>query len=148
MTENIASILKTKGSTVWSVAPDTTVYDALALMAERSIGSVLVLSDGRLAGILSERDYARKIVLQGKSSKDTPVHEIMTRSPVTVTPEHTVDECMVIMTQTRVRHLPVLVGDRVAGIVSIGDLVNAIISEQADTINHLHTYIRGGTYPT
>lgn len=147
MTENIASILKTKGSTIWSVAPDTTVYDALALMAERSIGAVLVLSDSRLAGIVSERDYARKIVLQGKSSKDTPVHEIMTRSPVTVTPDHTVDECMVIMTQSRVRHLPVLIGDRVAGIVSIGDLVNAIISAQAHTINQLHTYI-SGTYPS
>lgn len=147
MTENIASILKTKGSTIWSVAPDTTVYDALALMAERSIGAVLVLSDGRLAGIVSERDYARKIVLQGKSSKDTPVHEIMTRSPVTVTPDHTVDECMVIMTQSRVRHLPVVIGDRVAGIVSIGDLVNAIISAQAHTINQLHTYI-SGTYPS
>jgi len=147
VTENIASILKTKGSTIWSVAPDTTVYDALALMAERSIGAVLVLSDSRLAGIVSERDYARKIVLQGKSSKDTPVHEIMTRSPVTVTPDHTVDECMVIMTQSRVRHLPVLIGDRVAGIVSIGDLVNAIISAQAHTINQLHTYI-SGTYPS
>jgi CBS domain-containing protein len=147
MTENIASILKIKGSAVWSVDPDTTVYDALALMAERSIGAVLVLSDGRMAGIVTERDYARKIVLQGKSSKDTPVHEIMTRSPVTVTPDHTVDECMVIMTQSRVRHLPVLIGDRVAGIVSIGDLVNAIISAQAHTINQLHTYI-SGTYPS
>jgi len=147
VTENIASILKTKGSTIWSVAPDTTVYDALALMAERSIGAVLVLSDSRLAGIVSERDYARKIVLQGKSSKDTPVHEIMTRSPVTVTPDHTVDECMVIMTQSRVRHLPVLDGDRVVGIVSIGDLVSAIISAQAHTINQLHTYI-SGTYPS
>lgn len=147
MTENIASILKSKGSAVWSVTPDATVYDALALMAERSIGALLVLSDGRMAGIVTERDYARKIVLQGKSSKDTPVHEIMTRAPVTVTPDHTVDECMVIMTQSRVRHLPVLEADRVAGIVSIGDLVNAIISAQAHTINQLHTYI-SGSYPS
>ena len=147
MSENIASILKSKGSTTWCVAPDTTVYEALALMAERSIGAVLVLSEGRLAGIMSERDYARKIVLHGKTSKDTLVHEIMTRSPVTVTPDHTVDECMVIMTQARVRHLPVLNGDRLAGIVSIGDLVNAIISAQADTIHQLHTYI-SGTYPS
>jgi CBS domain-containing protein len=147
VTEIIASILKTKGSAVWSVGPDATVYDALALMAERSIGALLVLSEGGMAGIITERDYARKIVLQGKSSKDTPVHEIMTRFPLTVTPEHTVDECMVIMTQSRVRHLPVLDGDRVVGIVSIGDLVNAIISAQAHTINQLHTYI-SGTYPS
>ena len=147
MTENIASVLKTKGSAIWSVAPDTTVYDAIAQMAERSIGALLVLSDGRLVGIVSERDYARKVILQGKHSQDTPVHEIMTRSPVTVTPDHTVDECMLIMTQSRVRHLPVLSGDEVVGVVSIGDLVKAIISAQADTINHLHTYI-SGTYPS
>ena len=143
MTETIASILKFKGGAAWSIGPDATVYDALSQMAQRSIGALLVLENSRLVGIISERDYARKVILQGKSSKDTPVREIMTGSPVTVTTEHTVDECMVIMTESRVRHLPVLAGDRVVGIVSIGDLVNAIISAQADTINHLHTYITG-----
>ena len=147
MTETIASILKAKGSWVWSVAPDCTVYEALRLMAERSIGSLLVLSHGHLAGIVTERDYARKVILQGKSSRDTLVEDIMTSTPVTVTPDHTVDECMVIMTQSRVRHLPVLEGDRVAGVVSIGDLVNSIISAQAHTIHQLHTYI-SGTYPS
>jgi len=147
VTENIASILKAKGSRVWSVAPDCTVYVALETMAQRSIGALLVLSEGRLAGIVTERDYARKVILHGRSSKDTPVHEIMTRDPLTVTPEHTIDECMLIMTESRVRHLPVLEGDRVAGIVSIGDLVNAIISAQAHTIHQLHTYI-SGSYPS
>lgn len=145
MHETISSILKTKGSAVWSVVPDTTVYDAIALMAERSIGALLVLAEGRLVGIVSERDYARKVILQGRHSKDTPVHEIMS-PPVTVTPDHTIDECMIIMTQNRVRHLVVLNRDQVAGIVSIGDLVNAIISAQAHTINQLHTYI-SGAYP-
>jgi CBS domain-containing protein len=143
VTETIASILKYKGDTTWSIGPDSTVYEALAMMAQHSIGALLVLEDGRLRGIISERDYARKVILHGKSSKDTPVREIMTTSPVTVTPENTIDECMVIMTRDRVRHLPVMVGDRIAGIVSIGDLVNAIISDQAETINHLHTYITG-----
>ena len=142
MPETIASVLKAKGSTMWCISPDSTVYHALALMAEHSIGALLVMENSRLVGIISERDYARKVVLLGKSSKDTPVHEIMSDA-VTVTPEHTVDECMVLMTQSRVRHLPVQISDRVVGIVSIGDLVNAIITAQAETIDHLHTYIAG-----
>ncbi|HEY2018881.1 MAG TPA: CBS domain-containing protein [Bryobacteraceae bacterium] len=147
MTEIIASILKTKGNAVWSVAPDSTVYDAISLMAERSVGALLVLSENQLVGIISERDYARKVILQGRSSKDTPVHEIMTRSPITVTPDHTVDECMVIMTQCRIRHLPILDRARVVGVLSIGDLVKAIIRAQAHTIDQLHTYI-SGSYPS
>jgi len=147
MTETIGSILKDKGGVIWSVDPETTVYDAISLMAEKSIGALLVTFQGRLVGVMSERDYARKIALLGRSSHDTRVHEIMTTSPVTVTPEHTVDECMRIMTHHRVRHLPVLEEERLVGIVSIGDLVNAIIADQARTIDHLHSYITGG-YPT
>ena len=147
MTETIGSILKDKGGVIWSVDPETTVYDAISLMAEKSIGALLVTFQGRLVGVMSERDYARKIALLGRSSHDTRVHEIMTTSPVTVTPEHTVDECMRIMTHHRVRHLPVLEEEHLVGIVSIGDLVNAIIADQARTIDHLHSYITGG-YPT
>jgi CBS domain-containing protein len=147
MTETIASILNSKGGAVWSVAPDATVYDAIALMAEHRVGALLVLSGDRLVGIVSERDYARKVILQGRSSRETPVHEIMTSGVVTVTPDNTVDECMLIMTQERIRHLPVMIHDTVVGIVSIGDLVRSIISIQAHTINQLHTYI-SGTYPS
>lgn len=146
MADTIASILHNKGGAIWSIAPDTTVYAALALMAEKAVGALLVISERRLVGILSERDYARKIILHGRSSKDTRVDEVMTRSPITVTPEQTVDECMRLMTQHRVRHLPVLDRGSLAGIVSIGDLVNAIISAQEHTIKQLHTYI-GGQYP-
>jgi signal-transduction protein with cAMP-binding, CBS, and nucleotidyltransferase domain len=144
--EIIASILSNKDSRIWSVSPDATVYDAIELMAERAIGALLVVSECRLVGIISERDYARKIILRGRSSKDTPVREIMTSSLITVTPEHTVDECMRIVTQHRIRHLPVLDGDELVGVISIGDLVNAIIASQAQTINQLHAYITGG-YP-
>jgi CBS domain-containing protein len=146
MTETIASILRNKGGEIWSVDPEGTVYDAIAMMADKGIGALLILSEGKLVGVLSERDYARKIILQGRSSKSTRVREIMTGDPVTVTPEHTVDECMRIITHHRVRHLPVMDGDRLLGVISIGDLVNAIIASQAQTIDHLHTYITGG-YP-
>ena len=128
------------------MAPDSTVYDAIALMAEKSVGAVLVISEGRLVGIVSERDYARKVILQGRSSKDTRVKEIMTMYLVAVTPENTVDECMRIMTHHRIRHLPVLDREDLVGIVSIGDLVNAVIADQAHTIDQLHTYI-GSKYP-
>lgn len=144
--ETIGSILRNKGSAIWSVAPETTVYDAIALMAEKRVGALLVLSADRLAGIISERDYARKVILQGRSSKETPVREVMTSSLITVTPEHTVEECLRIMTNHRIRHLPVLQQDKLAGVISIGDLVSAIISAQAQTIDQLHTYITG-QYP-
>ena len=135
-----------KGREIWSVAPDATVYDAIALMAARSVGAVLVISGGKLAGIVSERDYARKVILQGRSSKETQVREIMTSDLITVTPENTINDCMRLMTSRRIRHLPVLDGGQLAGIVSIGDLVNAIIADQAHTIDQLHTYI-GANYP-
>jgi CBS domain-containing protein len=146
MVETIGSILKMKGQQIWSVAPDSTVYDAIALMAEKGIGAVLVISEGRLVGIVSERDYARKVILQGRSSGVTRVHEIMATDLVAVTPDNTVDECMRIVTHHRIRHLPVIDRGDLVGIVSIGDLVNAVIADQAHTIDQLHTYI-GSKYP-
>lgn len=146
MTETAGTILKAKGSQVWWLPPEATVYDAIALMAEKRIGAVLVCEEGRPIGIVSERDYARKVILMGRSSKDTRVREIMSSPLITVTPERTVDECMRIMTAHRVRHLPVLEGERLVGVISIGDLVNSIISAQAETIHQLKNYI-SGRYP-
>jgi CBS domain-containing protein len=145
--ENIAAILARKGGTIWSVTPGTTVFEAISMMADRDIGSALVVSGEALVGILSERDYARKIILQGRASKDTLVGEVMTPDPITVSPENTVEECMRVMTEHRIRHLPVVGEGSLKGIVSIGDLVNSIISTQAQTIEHLHTYIAGVSYP-
>ena len=146
MNETVGSVLGRKGGEIWSVAPEATVYDAIALMAAKSVGAVLVISEGILIGIVSERDYARKVILQGRSSKETQVREIMTADLVTVTPEITVDDCMKVMTYSRIRHLPVLDGGRLVGIVSIGDMVEAIIADQAHTIAQLHTYI-AAKYP-
>jgi CBS domain-containing protein len=146
MSETIGWILRNKSGGIWSIAPEATVYDALAMMAERQVGALLVMGGGELVGIISERDYARKIILQGRSSKETTVKEIMSGAMHTVTTEDTIDECMRIMTHHRIRHLPVFDTGRLIGVVSIGDLVNAIISEQARTIDHLHTYI-GANYP-
>jgi CBS domain-containing protein len=146
MAGTIERILREKNGVVWRISPDATVYDALTEMAERHVGALLVMQDHALLGIISERDYARKVILQGLSSRDTKVREIMTASPVTVTPGAIVEECMRVMTHHHVRHLPVVDQGRVMGVVSIGDMVNAIISDQAETIDHLHTYI-GGKYP-
>ena len=149
MTPNsqIQQILHQKGGQVWSVPPETKVFDAITLMAEKNIGALLVLSAaGKLVGTLSERDYTRKVVLKGRNSKDTSVREILSDSLVSVTPEHSVEDCMRLMTQHRIRHLPVLKGDQLVGVVSIGDLVNWIISEQQSAIHQLETYITG--YPT
>jgi len=146
MVETVRGILKSKGSQVWSLDAEATVYEAIALMAEKGIGALLVVSEGKPAGILSERDYARKVILKGKSSKATPVREIMSSPVITVTPEHTVAECMKIITTHRIRHLPVLEGEQLVGVVSIGDLVNSIISTQAATIHQLSSYI-SGKYP-
>jgi CBS domain-containing protein len=146
MVDTIAAVLAGKRREIWSIAPDATVYDAIALMAEKRIGAVLVVSGTVLAGILSERDYARKVILQGRSSKDTRVQEIMTASLVTVSSDHTVEACMKIMTQNRIRHLPVLDRGQLVGVVSIGDLVNAVIADQAHTIDQLQTYI-SHSYP-
>lgn len=142
----IDHILRGRKSEVWCVPPRATVYDAVALMAEKEIGALMVVDEGRLVGVMSERDYARKIILQGKHSKDTPVAEIMSTHLVTVTRHHTVDDCMRLMSDHRIRHLPVLEGDHLIGVVSIGDLVKFIITDQAQTIDQLHTYIGGG-YP-
>jgi len=146
MAETISSVLQKKGSVIWWITPESTVYDAIAMMAEKRIGALVVLSGGKLVGIISERDYARKVILQGRSSKLTRVSEIMTSGVITVASHHTVEECMAVMTRHRVRHLPVLDDDLLVGVVSIGDLVKAIISDQAETINQLHVYITG-TYP-
>ncbi len=144
--DTLATLLGTKGREVFSVTPEASVYEAIEMMSNRRVGALLVISGGRLAGIVSERDYARKVVLQGKHSRETPVGEIMTTDVVTVSPEHTVDQCMRVMTDRRIRHLPVVAGDRVVGVISIGDLVKWIISAQEAAINHLHSYI-SGSYP-
>ncbi len=146
MTETIRSILKKKGSDVWWLSPEASVYDAIVKMADKGVGALVVLEEGKLAGIMSERDYARKVFLKGKSSKETLVREIMSTTVVTVTPGQTVDECMRLMTGHRIRHLPVMEGGEVVGVVSIGDLVNSIISAQAETIHQLSNYI-AGKYP-
>ncbi len=140
----ISSLLHDKGGTVWTVSPDTTVFDAIKLMADKNIGALPVLAHGVLAGIFTERDYTRKIALQGKTSKQTLVKEIVSREIVTATPEDSVEECMKLMTENRVRHLPVLRGEELVGIISIGDLVNWIISAQEATIAQMEQYIAGG----
>jgi len=141
----ISEILSHKGAQVWSISPEATVFDAIQMMADKNIGALLVTDKEKLLGILTERDYTRKVALKGKSSKQTPVKEILSEEFIQVTPAHTVEECMRLMTLHRVRHLPVLNGGQILGIVSIGDLVNWIISAQNSTIHQLQTYITG--YP-
>lgn len=141
--KTVKQILNVKGSDALSIQPDATVYTALKLMAEKNVGALLVLEKGKLVGILSERDYARKVILKGKSSLNTPVRDIMTERVMFVRPEQTVEECMALMTEKHVRHLPVLVGDQVVGIVSIGDLVKASIEEKDFMIKQLENYITG-----
>jgi len=136
-------ILRSKGHTVWSVRPSDSVLAALGIMAEHDIGAVLVLDGERLAGIFTERDYARKVVLVGRSSRDSPVSAVMTSHLVCVAPQRSVDECMGLMTEKRVRHLPVLEHKRVVGVVSIGDLVKETIADQEFTIHQLQSYIAG-----
>jgi CBS domain-containing protein len=143
MPEPVRSILARKSSAIWGVTPQATVFDAIALMAEKGIGAVLVLTDDELVGIISERDYARKVVLRGKNSRETAVSEIMSSPVFTIHPELRTDECMRLVTEKRIRHLPVTEQGRLVGIVTIGDLVKSIISEQAETIVQLTSYIEG-----
>lgn len=139
----VRHLLAVKGNEVWSVGGDTQVYEALTLMASKNIGALLVLEGGKLTGIFSERDYARKVILKGKSSKTTPVAEIMTNEVITVGPEHSIEGCMALMTENRIRHLPVMEDGAVIGVISIGDLVNAIIKDQKFVIGQLENYIKG-----
>jgi CBS domain-containing protein len=140
----IGMVLDSKGHEVYSVKPDTSVLDALRLMADKGIGAVLVLKeDGGIAGIMSERDYARKITLKGKTAAETLVSEIMTKDVITVSPEQKIEECMTVMVDKRIRHLPVLDTGKLIGILSIGDVVKEMISEQKFLIEQLETYIRG-----
>ena len=139
----ISEILSHKGTQVWSISPEATVFDAIQLMADKNIGALLVTQAERLVGILTERDYTRKVALKGKSSKQTAVKEILSGTVIHASPDHTVEDCMRLMTDHRVRHLPVLEGDRIVGIISIGDLVNWIITAQSSTIHLLQTYISG-----
>lgn len=141
--ETVAEILKIKGNQAWSVPPSATVFEAIQVMAEKNVGALLVTEAGQLVGIISERDYTRKVILKGKASKETAVREILSDKVISVTPAHTVEECLRIMTDHRIRHLPVLDNGAIAGVVSIGDLVNAVISAQHTTIQQLKTYIHG-----
>jgi CBS domain-containing protein len=140
----VQQLLLTKEPSLWSIAPDALVYDAIRLMAEKEIGALLVLEGGKLVGVMSERDYARKVILKGKSSRETRVRDIMTPEPKCVTPDDTVERCMNIMTDERIRHLPVTQDGRLVGIISIGDVVKAIITQQEFFIEQLRQYIAGG----
>ena len=140
----VSQLLQTKGSDVWSVAPQATAFRALQIMADKNVGALLVIDDDRLAGIFSERDYARKVILKGKSSKDTTVSALMTSEVYYTNPATTIEECMALMTAKRIRHLPVLENEKLIGIVTLGDVVKQIISNQKFTINELEKYITDG----
>jgi CBS domain-containing protein len=140
----VSTLLHHKGATVWNISPEATVFDAIQLMADKNIGAVPVMSRGRLTGIFTERDYTRKIALAGKTSKQTLVKEIISSDVVTVPPDESVEECMRLMTEHRIRHLPVMQNDEMVGIISIGDLVNWIISMQETTIAQMESYIGSG----
>jgi CBS domain-containing protein len=139
--KTVKQVLEGKGAVIHSVAPEASVLDAIKLMAEKGVGALVVLDQGRLAGVISERDYARKIILHGRSSQDTAVREIMTEKVITVRSEQTVDDCMALMTQYRFRHLPVVDAGKLAGVLSIGDLVKEVIADREETIKQLESYI-------
>jgi len=142
----INDILLQKGTNVWTISPDRTVFEAIQIMADKNIGALIVTDREKLVGIVTERDYTRKVALKGKSSKELKVREILSESFAPVTPAHTIEDCMRLMTERRIRHLPVLDGEKIRGVVSIGDLVNWTISAQSTTIHQLEAYISG--YPT
>ena len=142
----VSAILQLKGNAVYSVTPEVTVFDAIRQMADNNVGALVVLSEGRVVGILSERDYARKVALLGKSSKEVMVRELLSTPVIRAGPDSSVEECMRLMTTYRVRHLPILDGEKLLGVVSIGDLVNWTISAQSTTISQLQNYI-AGQYP-
>lgn len=139
--KTVRQLLQAKGREIHTIGPDARVFDALKLMAEKEVGALVVVEGGRLAGILSERDYARKVILHGKSSHEILVREIMTGKVVTVSPGQTVEECMAVMTAKRIRHLPVTEGEQLVGLLSIGDLVKEVIADQQATIQQLESYI-------
>ena len=139
----VQDILQEKGTKVYTIAPNDTVYEALQLMAEKNIGALMVVEGDRVAGLISERDYARKIVLKGRFSRDVPVHDIMTVEMVRIGPDEDVESCMELMTNKRVRHLPVFDQERLVGIISIGDIVKAIIEHKEEIIAQLENYIKG-----
>ena len=140
----VKELLREKGNQVWSIAPQATVYEALELMAAKNIGSLVVIEQERVAGMFTERDYARKVVLKGRSSKSTTVGELMTTDVLYVSPDDTIENCMALMTDKRLRHLPVMENGKLAGVVSIGDIVKVVISEREFTIRELERYITGG----
>jgi CBS domain-containing protein len=137
----VKDILRTKGHNVYSVEPSIMVLQAIELMCEKNIGGLLIVENGKLEGIFTERDYARKLILKGKSSKNTPISELMTKNPITITPDNSIEDCMNLMTGKFIRHLPVVEGDKLIGLISIGDVVKHIIEEQKDIIEHLENYI-------
>jgi CBS domain-containing protein len=139
----VRSVLQSKGSEIWSATPEMLVYDALQIMAQKNVGALLVLNEGRLAGIFSERDYARKVVLKGVSSHKITVRDVMTAEVISVTPEQSIEDCMALMTNNHFRHLPVMENNKLVGMISIGDVVKAIISQHEETIKHLENYITG-----
>jgi CBS domain-containing protein len=140
----VKELLREKGNQVWTIAPQATVYEALELMAAKNIGSLVAVEHGNVAGVFTERDYARKVILKGRSSKTTTVAELMTTDVLYVSPEDTIENCMALMTDKRLRHLPVMDNGKLAGVVSIGDIVKVIISEREFTIRELERYITGG----
>ncbi len=144
--EKIRNVLREKGTDVWSVGPRATAYEALEVMADKNVGALLVVNEGVLVGIFSERDYARKVILRGKTSRETFVEELMTGGVYTITPDTTIEECMALMAQTHCRHMPVLEDDQLVGIVSIGDVVNSVIGQQDIKIQDLEHYISGGYF--
>jgi CBS domain-containing protein len=139
--KSLKQLLAAKGNQVYSIGPNAMVIEALQLMAQKDVGALAVMEGGRLVGMLSERDYARKVILHGKSSQDVPVKDIMTAEVIMIDPDHTIEDCMALVTQRRIRHLPVCDGDKLVGLVSIGDLVKEVIADQEQTIKQLESYI-------